>query len=177
MFSTLQTKFTALALIVFLTIALSQVSAAPALDAKTVASTYPLPTYRFIIAVGKDQVPCNSVSGLEQSVETIEYKDGLGGSYQMPGQVRPLSITLKRCLVPKNSQLYDWMTSISLNSVEKKDISISLTNPSATELLVTWNIINAFPTKLTAPLFDATSNEVAFEELTLAASRLTVEFH
>ncbi|KAF9898918.1 hypothetical protein EC991_009970 [Linnemannia zychae] len=168
-------KFTALAIIVFLTIALSQVNSAPALDKKNDASTYPLPTYRFIVTVGKDRMAFNSVSGLEQS--TIEYKDGAGGLYQMPGQAEPLNITLKRGVVQNGSQLYDWITSISQNHVEKKDISISLTDETGKDLFVTWNIINAFPTKLSAPAFDATSNEVAFEEMNLAAEQLTVKFH
>ncbi|WP_373301078.1 phage tail protein [Streptomyces violascens] len=43
--------------------------------------------------------------------------------------------------------------------------------------MVTWNVTDAFPTKLTAPHFDATSNEVAVEELSLAAERVTVTFH
>ncbi len=148
-----------------------------ALDAKTIATSYPIPNYRFTVSVGKEQMAFNNVSGLEQAVEKIEYKDGMGGLFQMPGQHQTLNITLKRGIVQKNSQLYDWMASISLNRVEKKDISISLTDESGSELLVTWNISNAFPTKLSAPNFDATSNEVAFEELNLAADRLTVQFH
>lgn len=148
-----------------------------ALDSKTMAATYPIPTYRFTVTVGKEQMAFSSVSGLEQSVEKIEYKDGLGGLYQMPGQAQSVTLTLKRGVMPKNSQLYDWMSSISLNRVEKKDISISLTDEAGKELLVTWNVSNAFPTKLTAPSLDATSNEVAFEELSLAADRVTVNFH
>ncbi|KAF9536455.1 hypothetical protein EC957_010885, partial [Mortierella hygrophila] len=89
----------------------------------------------------------------------------------MPGQVQPLYITLKRCLALKNSQLYSWLTSTSLNQVDKMDISISLTDEAAKELFVTWNLNNAFPAKLSAPSFDATSNEVAFEEIGLIASR------
>jgi phage tail-like protein len=95
----------------------------------------------------------------------------------MPGQAQSVTLTLKRGVMPKNSQLYDWMNSISLNRVEKKDISISLTNEAGQELLVTWNVSNAFPTKLSAPSLDAASNEVAFEELSLAADRVTVNFH
>ncbi|CBW75294.1 unnamed protein product [Mycetohabitans rhizoxinica HKI 454] len=148
-----------------------------ALDSKTMAATYPIPTYRFTVTVGKEQMAFSSVSGLEQSVEKIEYKDGLGGLYQMPGQAQSVTLTLKRGVMPKNSQLYDWMSSISLNRVEKKDISISLTDEAGKELLVTWNVSNAFPTKLTAPSLDAASNEVAFEELSLAADRVTVNFH
>ncbi|CBW76029.1 Putative phage tail protein [Mycetohabitans rhizoxinica HKI 454] len=148
-----------------------------ALDSKTMAATYPIPTYRFTVTVGNEQMAFSSVSGLEQSVEKIEYKDGLGGLYQMPGQAQSVTLTLKRGVMPKHSQLYDWMSSISLNRVDKKDISISLTDESGKELLVTWNVSNAFPTKLTAPSLEATSNEVAFEELSLAADRVTVNFH
>ncbi len=146
-------------------------------SADQIAVNYPIPTYRYTVAVGDEVMPFNSVSGLEIGYETIEYKDGIGNHYQMPGQRQPLNVSLKRGMVKGKSQLYDWLTSISLNQVEKKDISISLTNESGEDLLVTWNVSNAFPTKLTAPSFDATSNEVAIEELSLVAEHLSVQFH
>ncbi|QRR07660.1 phage tail protein (plasmid) [Burkholderia sp. MS455] len=148
-----------------------------ALDAKTMGNTYPIPTYRFVVSVGKDQMCFSSVSGLDQSVQLVKYQDGCGNLYQMPGQVEPLTITLKRGVMPKQSQLYTWVNSITFNQVEKKDLSISLTNETGSVLLVTWSVMNAFPTKWTGPSFDATSNEVAFEEVSLAADRLSVQFH
>ncbi|WP_269435017.1 phage tail protein [Burkholderia sp. MSMB1552] len=140
-------------------------------------NTYPIPTYRFVVSVGKDQMCFSSVSGLDQSVQLVKYQDGCGNLYQMPGQVEPLTITLKRGVMPKQSQLYTWVNSITFNQVEKKDLSISLTNETGSVLLVTWSVMNAFPTKWTGPSFDATSNEVAFEEVSLAADRLSVQFH
>ena len=148
-----------------------------AVDAKTMSSTYPIPTYRFLVMVGKDQMSFSSVSGLDQSVQLVKYQDGMGNIFQMPGQTDPLTVTLKRGMVLKHSQLYDWMNSISFNRVEKRDLSISLTDDTAKVLFVTWNVVNAFPTKLTGPSFDATSNEVAFEEVSLAADRVTWKFH
>jgi len=142
-----------------------------------IKNTYPMTAYRFIVTVGKERMAFNSVSGLEQSVEAIEYKDGTGGFFQMPGQPAALDITLKRGLLQKQSQLYAWINSISMNQVEKRDISISLTNASGSDLYITWNVVNAFPTKLSAPSFDATSNDVAFEEMSLRADRMTVEYH
>jgi phage tail-like protein len=147
------------------------------LDPKTMSSTYPIPTYRFVVSVGKDQMSFSSVSGLDHSVQLVKYQDGTGNLFQMPGQAEPLTITLKRGVVPKQSQLYDWINAISFNRIEKKDVLISLTNETGSELLVTWNVMNAFPTKWTGPSLDATSNEVAFEELTLAADRLTLKFN
>lgn len=142
-----------------------------------IKNTYPLPGYRFIVSVGKDRMAFTSVSGLTMTYETLEYKDGTGGHYQMPGPSQPLDITLKRGIVLKQGQLLAWFNSVSLNQVEKKDISISMTNAAGTDLYITWNIVNAFPTKLTGPNLDANGKDIAFEEMTLRADRLTVEFH
>lgn len=146
-------------------------------SALDVANTFPVPAYRFRVAVGKDKMAFTAVSGLEMGVETIEYKDGAGGIFRLPGQRQLLTITLKRGLVKGQSQLYKWMTNVVLHQVEMKDISIQLTDEAGTTPLVTWNVTDAFPTKLTAPSFDASSNEVAIEEMTLSADRMTVEFH
>ncbi|MFM0067291.1 phage tail protein [Paraburkholderia aspalathi] len=146
-------------------------------DSKTVASTFPVVAYRFKVTVGDTPMAFSTVSGLEQSVEKIEYKDGLGGLYQFPGQQASLTLTLKRGIVPKEDKLLKWMTLINGNQVDKRDISISLMTASGQDVLVTWNVSNAFPTKLSAPNFDASSNEVAFEEMTLSADRLEVMFH
>ncbi|MCF2134576.1 MULTISPECIES: phage tail protein [Mycetohabitans] len=148
-----------------------------ATTAEKIATNYPIPTYRFKVIVGSEEMAFSAVSGLELGVETIEYKDGTGQVCRMPGQRQPLTITLRRGVFKGRSQLYDWINSISLNQVEKKDISISLTNDAGNELLVTWNITDAFPTRLSAPSFDASSNEVAVEEMTLSADRLAVVFH
>ena len=145
--------------------------------AAQIKKAYPIPTYRYRVTVGESEMAFNSVSGLELSVETIEYKDGTGGVFRMPGQRAALNISLKRGIVMGQSQLYDWFHSIRHNQVDKKDISISLTNETGSELLVTWNVANAFPTKLTAPSFDATSNDVAIEELSLMADSMTIQFH
>ncbi|UZM16222.1 phage tail protein [Pseudomonas kielensis] len=142
-----------------------------------IATAYPIPTYRYRVAVGDEEMAFSAVSGMEISHETITYKDGLGGKFHMPGQPTPINISLKRGMVRGKDKLYEWINSISLNQVEKRDISISLTNDSGSELLVTWNVSNAFPTKLTSPSLDASSNDVAIEELSLMADSVTIQFH
>ncbi|KAF8929592.1 hypothetical protein BGZ52_002037 [Haplosporangium bisporale] len=145
--------------------------------ADQIAASYPIPTYRFRVRVGDEEAAFQRVSGLDMGTETIEYKDGMGGVFHMPGQRQGLNISLNRGVVNGQKQFYEWINSISLNQVEKKDISISLTNDAGDMLLVTWNLSNAFPTKLSAPSFDASSNEVAIEELSLVADRVTVVSH
>ncbi|KAH7058539.1 T4-like virus tail tube protein gp19-domain-containing protein [Linnemannia elongata] len=94
----------------------------------------------------------------------------------MPSQADDINITLKKGVFVGQSKLYDWISSISGDQVEKKDITISLTNESGSEVLIKWNVINAFPTSLTAPNLNADSNEVTIEELSLLAMRVSVRF-
>jgi len=150
--------------------------------ADQMSTAYPIPTYRYRVHIrgadGQDaELLCSGVSGLELGVETVEYKDGFGNWFQMPGQRQAINVTLKRGVFRKDSGLYDWFNSITLNTVDKKDITISLTDESGETPLVTWSVVNAFPTKLSAPNFDASSNEIAIEEMTLLAERMSVEFN
>ncbi|MEX0445109.1 phage tail protein [Xenorhabdus sp. SGI246] len=145
------------------------------ISASQIAVEYPIPSYRFIVSVGDEKIPFNSVSGLDINYETIEYRDGVGNWFKMPGQRQPIHITLRKGVFPGKTELFDWINSIQLNQVEKKDITISLTNDAGTELLMTWNVANAFPTSLTSPSFDATSNDIAVQEITLTADRVTMQ--
>ncbi len=147
-----------------------------ATTAQDIASEYPIPAYRFVVSFGEESIPFSEVSGLDIGVETITYKDGLGKKH-MPGQKTDVNITLKRGLVRQKSQFYDWISSISLNLVDKKDITVSLTNETGDEPLVTWKVLNAFPKKLTAPSVSGGSNEASVESLELMADDVKMEFH
>ncbi len=41
--------------------------------------------------------------------------------------------------------------------------------------MISWKVSNAFPTKLDAPSFSATANDVAVESMELMADGVTVE--
>jgi len=142
-----------------------------------IAGSYPIPTYRFVVSLGSENIAFNNVSGLDINYDTIEYRDGTGNWFKMPGQRQAVNITLRKGVFPGDSELYDWINSISLNQVEKKDITISLTDDAGTTLLMTWNVSNAFPTGLSSPSLDAASNEAAVEELKLMADRVTIQTH
>jgi phage tail-like protein len=145
-----------------------------ATTAKDIKSNYPLPVYRFHVQVGKDSHAFSEVSGLDIGYEAITYKDGLG-KIHMPGQIADVNITLKRGIVRKGSELYDWISSTKLNTIDKQDIKVILVD-EADNPVITWTVSNAFPTKLTAPSFNGGSNEVAVEQLELRADEVRIEF-
>ena len=94
----------------------------------------------------------------------------------MPAQGTPANLTLKKGLVSGTSVplLYAWIASTQTNQIEKKDIFIRLCDESGAPL-VTWAVIDAFPTKLDAPTFGADSNDVAVESMELMASSVSIE--
>ena len=110
-----------------------------ATSSQEIAVSYPIPTHRFIVTVGEGEgasMAFSSVSGLAVKFQAIEYKNCLGNLFQMPGQREALNISLKRGVFMGHSELYDWINSISHNMVDKKDISIRLTNDSGTTRLI-----------------------------------------
>ncbi len=154
-----------------------------ALTKDEIKAAYPLPVYNYKVNIGGDTISFSEVSGLGMSFETITYKEsktlepGAGPNVMiMPGQANPVSITLKKGYVRGKSLpvFYDWINSVQLNLVDKKNITVQLCDETGTAV-VSWNVLNAFPTKLDAPGFTADSNEVAIESMELTADRVTME--
>jgi phage tail-like protein len=56
--------------------------------------------------------------------------------------------------------------------VEQRDISISLLDEQHNPVM-TWSIVNAWPTKVTSPDMKANGNEVAIETIELAHEGIT----
>lgn len=146
-----------------------------ATTAEQIAAEYPIPSYRFVVSIGDDKIAFSNVSGLDIKFGTIQYKDGIGNFFKMPGQREPVNLTLRKGVFKGPNALYDWISSISLNKVEKRDVMVSLTDDTGTNLLMSWNVANAFPTSMTSTGLDASSNEVSVQELSLMADRVTIQ--
>jgi phage tail-like protein len=87
-----------------------------------------------------------------------------------------VTVTLKKGLVRKGSvaALYNWISAIQINQVDKKDVFVRLCDEKG-DAVISWKVMNAFPTKLDAPSFTATSNDVAIETMELMADSVQVE--
>lgn len=154
-----------------------------ALSIDEIRTAYPLPVYNYRVEIGSDAVAFSEVSGLSISYETSTYKESpiASGSpgprvVHMPGQKNPVKITLKKGIVRAVSirVLYDWIKTVQINQIEKKDIFVRLCDEKG-ESVISWKVANAFPTKLDAPTFDAKSNDVAIESMELTADFITIE--
>jgi phage tail-like protein len=148
-----------------------------------IKASYPLPVYNYKVEIDGVAVAFSEVSGLSISHETTTYKESPTASGQigptilyMPAQRSGVNITLRKGLVRGDSiaTLYNWISTIRINQIQKKDIYVRLMD-EAGNAVVSWKVLNAFPTKLDAPSFDANSNDVAVESMELMADRVTIE--
>jgi phage tail-like protein len=136
---------------------------------------YPLPKFHFQVQWGGVRIGFTEVTGLDMQIEAIEYREGSSPEYskiKMPGMHKFSNITLKRGTVEGDSDFYTWVNTISLNTVERRDVVISLLNESH-EPVMSWKAKNAFPIKLQASDLKSDGNEVAIETLELAHEGLS----
>ena len=151
-----------------------------AYSAQEIKNNYPMPVYNFRVEIAGQSISFSNVSGLSLGYEIQTYKEspispGKAGPVvmRMPAQQADVKIILKKGLVKARSLpvLYQWLNTIRVNQIDKRDITVHLLSELG-DPISTWNVINAFPTKLDAPTFDATSSEVAIESLELTADTI-----
>ena len=133
-------------------------------------ATYPLPKFHFLVQWGGARIGFTEVTGLDIQIEPIEYREGASPDYskiKMPGLKKFSNITLKRGTVDGDSDFYKWLNSISLNKVQRRDVTISLLNETHAPVM-TWTALNAWPVKLQASDLKSDGNEVAIETIELA---------
>jgi len=140
-------------------------------------SNYPLPKFHFKVEWGGSKIGFTEVSGLEVSIETIEYRDGASPEYhkmKMPGMQSFSNITMKRGIFQGDNDFYEWWNTVALNKIERRDVTIALLN-EAHEPVVVWKVKNAWPVKVQSAELSSTGNEVAIETIELAHEGLTIQ--
>ena len=140
-------------------------------------ATYPLPKFHFQIDWGGTRIGFTEVTGLDFSIDPIEYRYGTSPEYhkiKMPGMQKFSNITMKRGIFQSDNEYYAWINTVQLNTIERRDLTISLLNESH-EPVVVWKVKNAWPVKLTSTDLKADGNEVAIESLELAHEGLTIQ--
>ena len=138
---------------------------------------YPLPKFHFQVEWGGSKIGFSEVSGLDVETEVIEYRDGVNPEYskvKMPGMQKFSNITLKRGVFSADNEFFDWWKTVSLNKIERRDLTISLLNEEHEPVMV-WKVKNAWPTKITSTDLKSDGNEVAIESIELAHEGLSIQ--
>jgi phage tail-like protein len=129
----------------------------------------PYRKFRFRVEVeGIQQAGFSEVSGYDASLDVVEYREGneVITARKLPGLAKYSNITLKWG-VTDSMDLYNWMQDCVQGKVTRKTVTIIAINEAGGDV-ATWKVVEAWPTKYTAPDFNATASETAIESLELA---------
>lgn len=129
----------------------------------------------------------NSVSSPELTLEAVEYKEGIW-TYRrkFPGDVTISDITMTRGVAKQGTFFYDWIRDAVEGNKYRVDFKIyhfhrddvqGLTNYINAKPSRVINIFEAFPIRIKPGTdFEASTSEVAIEELDIAIERFTIEY-
>ena len=137
------------------------------------AST-PYGKFRYKVEIdGLEAGGFSEASGFDASIDVIEYREGdmVQTPMKLPGLKKYGNITLKKG-VADSMVMYEWMIAGVEGEVERKTITITILDETETAT-ASWQVINAWPAKYTAPDFNATASEVAIETLEIAHEGMT----
>lgn len=140
-------------------------------------ATYPIPVFHYKVSWGGLDIGFSDVSGLTQELQAIEYRDGLMAGTTLPlkrpGLKKANNISLKRGIVEKNNDLFNWFNNNGTPNVERRDLLISLLNDEGNPVMV-WTVSRAWPVKCEGPGLKATGNEIAIESIELVHEGISV---
>lgn len=117
------------------------------------------------------------VTGLNAEVETVEYRNGNERSLaprRLSGLVRYSDLTLKRGVVG-DLTLWQWFTQSLRGQPQRANGRIHLLNEAHDQVVMSWRIRDAWPTKYTGPNLAGKASEIAIEELVLAHGGIEIE--
>ncbi len=145
---------------------------------------YPIPKFHFQVEWGENfRIGFTEVSGLDFETEVIEYREGNSKRYnksKQPGLTKFSNITLKRGTFEGDydffkswRETYYFQEGNKTGSKYRRTVTIKLLNENH-EAMITWRVLNAWPSKIQSTDLKADANEVAIETMELVHEGLEI---
>ena len=144
---------------------------------------YPLPKFHFEVNWGGTRMGFTEVTGLEFETQVIEYREGNSPVYSphaQPGLKKLTHVTLKRGTVLEDFEFFKlwretskFQESNKIKKVFRRDVTIKLLNEEH-QPIISWTLLNAWPTKIQSTDLKADGNEVAIETMELVHEGLSI---
>lgn len=145
---------------------------------------YPIPKFHFQVEWGEDfRIGFTEVSGLDFETEVIEYREGNSKRYnktKQPGMTKYANIVMKRGTFEGDYDYFkNWRETVyfqegnKTGSKYRRTVTIKLLNENH-EAMVTWRVLNAWPSKIQSTDLKADANEVAIETMELVHEGLEI---
>ena len=139
-------------------------------------TTWPLVKFRFSIKIGDKEAFFQEVTGLSVETQPIEYRKGNSPEFstiKMPGIQKFGNVTLKKGIFKDDTSFWDLYNAVKMNKVKPLVIVISLLDEN-NDVAMSWQLANAFPSKITAADMKSDANDLAVESMELTHEGLSL---
>lgn len=140
------------------------------------AATWPMVRFQFQVKWDSNELVFQEVTGLNIETQVIEYRAGNSKAFapvKMPGIQKFGNVTLKKGMFKGDTALWKQFTTVKMNTYKRSTIVISLLDES-NAVAMSWNLTNAFPSKITITDMKADANEAAVESIEITHEGLTL---
>ncbi len=151
-------------------------------------STGPFVPFRFQVSLTGSNLPSglgpgplcggsfSELLGLEATMSPRAIREGGRnfGQIQRPGPTAFGSLTLKRGITSQ-TDLWTWFDLVANRERFGRLLNGAIDIYSGPDIAFTWNLVNVLPVKFKSPDLNATSTQVAIEELQLAFEQLSLK--
>lgn len=134
----------------------------------------PFASQNFLLEIqGVTKAGFSECTGLNAETNVIEYREGPDDivTRKLPGLSKFGNVTLKTGLTTDTS-LFAWHKQVMDGNITRSNVSIIVLNEARSEQ-VRYNLLNAWPSKYTAPDLKANANEIAIEAIEIAHEGMT----
>lgn len=147
-------------------------------DESKQSSTWPQVKFFFVVDFGDDfkGIAFQEVSGMDRETQIIEYRKSnspLFSTVKMPGITKYGNITMKRGVFVNDNTFWNWFNEIKMNTIKRRTVVIKLLD-EAGKVTMQWELLNAWPTKITSTDLKSDGNEVAIDTIEIAHEQLII---
>ncbi len=139
---------------------------------------YPVGKFYFEVSwEGTDNayIICSEVSGLNSTIENIEYRDGKSEAFyptKRPGLQKFDDVVLTKAIFENDQDFKAWHDIVATDRKDyRKTVVISLGNEVGM-IVMTWELQNAWVSKWEMPDMNSTANEVAIDKITVVCENI-----
>jgi phage tail-like protein len=129
---------------------------------------WPLPKFQFMVDWGSStNIPFQEVSGLNIEEQPLLYRHGNNPVFSvinMPGIVKNSNVTMKKGVFANDDTFWDWYNKIKMNTIERQNVVVKLLDETGNTIM-SWTLLNAWPTKISSTDLKSDANEVAVESI------------
>ena len=137
---------------------------------------YPIQKFHFQVDWGEITINCSEVSGLNSTMEPINYCDSKAQWVTaQPGLQKFDDIVFSKAIFEDDADFQTWHQRVEdREDPYRETVTITLKNELHEPVFI-WELENAYVTKWEQPDMNSTANETAVEKITVVCENITTQ--